>query len=160
MKTTFHLSGKGLAGMIVLATLTTAATAQPAASDYQATTVAVPADAEWKLFSRQIVRALQSDHQGLQEGALRMIIQYGDLVDVKAARFDVIAIYRNSKDNNMRRMAVVALGKMHDRWALGFLRRCADTERCLAVRYTIATVLNDNGLATLVHPTSDSLAHK
>ena len=52
--------------------------------------------AHWTLFSGGLVDALASGHDGAQQGALRMIIFYGDQLDVKASVFDVV---RNGRDS-------------------------------------------------------------
>ena len=51
--------------------------------------------AHWTLFSEGLVDALTSGHDGVQQGALRMIIFYGDHLDVKAAVFDFLRLYRH-----------------------------------------------------------------
>ncbi len=70
-----------------------------------------------------------------------MIIFYGDQLDVKASVFDVVRIYRNHEDDRMRRMAVVALGKMQSQWAIGFLTRSLGFEKTPAVRKTMQAVI-------------------
>ena len=97
--------------------------------------------AHWTLFSGGLVDALASGHDGAQQGALRMIIFYGDQLDVKASVFDVVRIYRNHEDDRMRRMAVVALGKMQSRWAIDFLTRSLGFEKTPAVRKTMQAVI-------------------
>ena len=97
--------------------------------------------AHWTLFSEGLVEALASGHDGVQQGALRMIIFYGDQLDVKASVFDVVRIYRNHEDDRMRRMAVVALGTMQSGWAIDFLTRSLDFEKTPAVRQTMQAVI-------------------
>ncbi len=94
----------------------------------------------WAQFSEQVVKALASDHEGLQEGALRMIIQYGDNLNVKAARNDMKRIYRSSKNQPLRRMAVVAIGSLSDTWAVDYLRISATEETSPVLLKTIAAV--------------------
>lgn len=105
---------------------------------------------QWQAYSRQLTGALASGHDGLQQGALRMIIQYGDdLAFERPAVFDVVRIYRDHANDNLRRMAVVALGQMHDAWALDFLKRSVRFERTPSVRYTILSVLDEHGTLKL-----------
>lgn len=125
---------------LTLFATTTAFAADPAAR-LQAP-AADAAAAQWTAFSENLVHALQSGHDGLQRGALRMIIQHGDRVNVDAAVFDVVRIYRDHDDDNMRRMAVVALGQMDHAWATDFLKRSERFEHSSTIRHTIAAVVN------------------
>lgn len=103
--------------------------------------------AQWQTYAHQLSGALASGHDGLQEGALRMIIQYGDDLSLdRPAVFDVVRIYRNHPDDRMRRMAVVALGRIHDAWALDFLKRSVQFEETPDVRETILSVLDAHGV--------------
>jgi hypothetical protein len=101
-------------------------------------------EAKWEAFSESLVKALASGHLGLQQGALRMIIQYGDYVDVEAALFDVMKVYRDNQDDNMRRMAVVALGKMKSKMAVQYLERAVSFERSPKVKKTMLAVIMEN----------------
>ncbi len=96
---------------------------------------------KWEAFSNNLVKALASNHKGLQQSAMRLIIQYDKQVNVDRAVFDVIRIYRDSEDECMRRMAVVALGKMENAWANDFLKRSVRFERSPVVRSQIRAVL-------------------
>ncbi|GAB5518308.1 MAG: hypothetical protein RhofKO_05590 [Rhodothermales bacterium] len=97
--------------------------------------------AEWSAFSGRLVEALKGDHEGFQQAALQHVIQYRDNVNVDKAAFDIVSIYRNHTDDNMRRMAVVALGAMDNRWAMDYLQRAEGFEKSDAVKATIHAVL-------------------
>lgn len=102
---------------------------------------------QWQKYAGQLSGALASGHDGLQQGALRMIIQYGNYMQFKrAAVFDAVRIYRNHRNDNMRRMAVVAVGEMHDPWAFDFLKRSVPFEKTSRVHHTILSVLNAHGM--------------
>lgn len=103
--------------------------------------------AKWEVFSESLVDALASNHEGLQQAALRMIIQYGDALDVDAALFDIMKIYRSSEDSNMRRMAVVALGSMNNSRAIYFLERAVRFEKTPCVKKTILAVIAENKIS-------------
>ena len=118
-------------------TLVGSATAGPAPS-----TPPAEVEARWAVFSRNIVDALESDHEGLQQGALRMIIQYGTQIDAQEAVFDVVRLYRDHEDENVRRMAVVALGTMQDPWVMDFLERSLNYERSPVIRKQIRAALS------------------
>jgi len=99
---------------------------------------------EWAAFGERIELALESSHTGLQHGALRLVIAYGDNIEMSEdAVFDVMRIYRNGQTERARRMAVVALAEMDSRWAIGFLNRSWRFEKSPLVRQTILAVLHD-----------------
>jgi hypothetical protein len=99
-------------------------------------------EAQWKRFSTNLVVALGSDHAGVQQTAMRYVIQYNDQVDVADAVFDVMKIYRNDADDNRRRMAVVTLGNMNSDWAILFLERSEPFEKSDIVAQTIRAVIS------------------
>ncbi len=99
-------------------------------------------EARWKAFTTQVRLALESDHHGLKQSALRYIIQYGDRLKTNRSDvFEVVRIYRDHENDTMRRMAVVALGQMQDDWAIDFLTRSARFEKTPSVRHTIKAVV-------------------
>jgi hypothetical protein len=100
-------------------------------------------EAQWGHFSKTLVEALHTQHDGLNEAAMRLIIQYGDQLDVNAGVYDVMRIYRDHEDVSMRRMAVVALGQMNNRWAIRFLQRSTQFEKSPNVKKTIKAVVAD-----------------
>ncbi|QXD16634.1 hypothetical protein GQ464_006750 [Rhodocaloribacter litoris] len=97
--------------------------------------------ARWDVFSKRLVEALHTKHDGLREAAMRLIIQYGDRVDVKDAVFDVMRLYRDHDDENLRRMAIVTLGSMKSNWAISFLRLSEEYEKSPALKQTIRAVV-------------------
>lgn len=99
--------------------------------------------AQWDLFSDNLVRALKSDYESIRLSAMQLVIRYGDQVDVDPAVFEVVRLYRDHKNTDVRRMAVVALGKMENRWAMDFLARSEGYEKNPEVRQTIQAVLAD-----------------
>jgi len=97
--------------------------------------------ATWKTFSKNLVHAVRMDHDGVKMAAMQYIIRYNDKLDVDEAAVDVARLYRNHEDDNVRRMAVVALSKMQSAWAMGYLRLSQHYEKTLAVRQTIQAVV-------------------
>jgi hypothetical protein len=107
-----------LAGTVVLASTFSVRTA--VAQEGVPDTLLSPAG--WIEFSDNLVEAITGDNEGAKEGALTQIIRYGDYLSFeRRTTFDVMRIYRDHEDDNMRRLAVVALGKMKDRWGIEFL---------------------------------------
>ncbi len=72
-----------------------------------------------------------------------MVIRFGEKVDVSDAVFDVVNIYRTHEDENMRRMALVTLGKMDSDWAIGFLQRAEQFETSDVLKQTMRAVIKD-----------------
>lgn len=100
---------------------------------------------QWAGYGERVSKALASDHDGLRENALRMIIQYGPMLDLKKpAAMEAIDIYRNHPNDRMRRMAVVALGSINESWSMDFLRRSVEHEKSDEVRHTIAAVVAEH----------------
>lgn len=99
------------------------------------------AEAEWAAFSTNLVHALASDNEGLKASALQMIVRYGDHLDVRAAEFDVVRLFRSHRDERVRRLAAVACTRLKSRWAVGFLRQSESFERSERVRGTIRALL-------------------
>ena len=95
----------------------------------------------WKTFSTNLVHALQMDNDGVRMTAMQYIIRYNDKLDVSVAAIDVARIYRNHEDDNVRRMAVVALSQMQSDWAIGYLRLSKNYEKSETVRQTIEAVV-------------------
>lgn len=99
-------------------------------------------DAQLASLSETLSDALESSHFGLETSALRLLIAYGNQVSFgRAMAIDVVKLYRNHPDDNVRRMAVVALGQMHDSWSMDFLKRSLRFENSEPVKYTIASVV-------------------
>lgn len=86
--------------------------------------------------------ALESTHYGFQTSALRLLIAYGQDVNFdRRTVFDVVRLYRDHEDAQVRRMAVVALGQMDDDWAIDFLQRSLRYEQASPVKHTMAAVV-------------------
>jgi hypothetical protein len=101
----------------------------------------------WEMFSQNLVRALASGNDGVQQAALRMIIQHADFVQVDEALPDIVRIYQTSNDEALRRMAVVTLGKVQSEWAIEYLRRAERFEKSPVLRNQIRAVLAQHKLA-------------
>ena len=99
---------------------------------------------DWKAYSHKLEEALASHHDGLTFSALRMIIQYGDNLDLSSlAVFDVMRIYRDHDNERARRMAVVTLGHMKNDWAMAFLQRSLKFEKSDGVKHTMQAAIVD-----------------
>jgi hypothetical protein len=77
----------------------------------------------WDTVSENLVSALQSDNPGLQQSAMRLIIQYADKLDMDDAVMEMMVIYRFSDDRKMRQLALVTLHKIGSEYAIDFIKR-------------------------------------
>lgn len=100
-------------------------------------------EAEWNRFSDSLVDALKNGEHALQNAAMRLVIEYGEQVDVSKAKFDIVRIYRDGSDMQARRMAIVTLASMNDSWANDFLQRSVRFEQSDTLKRTIRAALAD-----------------
>lgn len=164
MKSKIHASKRfatNIALFALVATLTTGAYANPNGDDItkaktktEALSVLASSEASavdaatWAVFSKNLVHALQMDNDGVKMAAMQYIIRYNDKLDVDVAAVDVARLYRNHKDDNVRRMAAVALSKMQSPWAMGYLRLSAQYEKSETVRQTIKAIVAEHNTAS------------
>ena len=66
-------------------------------------------NADWKKFSAGIRMAINSPNFGVQQAALRMIVKYGNNLDVNASLPDMVRFYRDQDDEQIRRLALLAI---------------------------------------------------
>lgn len=97
---------------------------------------------QWDAFGDRLVEALASHHDGLQNGAMRLALQYPEQVDISPALNDLMRIYRNHSDINVRRLAVVTLGSSGSRLAVNYLRLHVEFEKSDCVKRTMLAVLS------------------
>lgn len=94
-----------------------------------------PSSINTKHFSKSLSIALNSDIQGVRLGALQQYIRYGAVLNVNEGEvFKIVAIYRNSKDTNVRLLALNALNQIQNKWSFDFLERSVRTEKNERVR--------------------------
>ena len=78
---------------------------------------------DWDRLSENLVHAIQSDNPGVQQAAMRLVIQYADKVDVTDAVNDLMYIYRYSDNTKERQLALVTLHKIGNEYAMDFAKR-------------------------------------
>lgn len=130
---------------VALTAGTAAGTARADASPWP-TPDASWSETDWAAFSENLVVALATDNDGLQQSALQMIVRYGDRLDVRDAAFDVIRMFRDHRDPRVRRLAAVACTQLGSGWALGFLRMAEPFERDARVRATLQSIARADAL--------------
>ncbi|MDX1420667.1 MAG: hypothetical protein R3181_11920 [Rubricoccaceae bacterium] len=114
--------------LILLSALVLAVPAQAATPDL----TPPPPDADaaaWAAFGDNLVAALKTDNHGVRCSALQHVVAYGDRVDVRAARFEVVRLFRDHADKRVRLLALAALSTMRDGWVSDFLVRSARFEK-------------------------------
>lgn len=130
-----------VAAVMSFGTFTSAFAALSPVSEFNADAASMVTEERWDAFSDRLVEALASDNTSLQQSALRLVIQYGDKLDVRDGVFDVVRMYRDGSDKQLRRMAVVALVHMDSEWAIDFLKRSAAFEKNETLRRTIVAAV-------------------
>ncbi len=109
---------------------------------------------DWKSFSNNLVEALKSENQGLQTSAMQHVIKYGTQVNVDRAILDIVRLYRNDKDEQVRRMALVTIHATQNQFALDIVKHDLVFENNLKIRMTMLAILNikpDNNTREIVH---------
>lgn len=100
--------------------------------------------ADWDAFSQNLVAALAGENEGLKLSALQMIVRHGEHLDVRDAEFEVVRLFRDHPDRQVRRLAAVACSELKSGWAMGFLRMSEDFEKDDRVRATIHSLVSEN----------------
>jgi len=107
------------------------------------TVLAGEGDTRWDLASRNMVEGLRDGNDGLKQSILQNIIRYGDSLDVNEAIFEIMRIYRNHENEGMRQLALIALHKTNNEWAMTFLQRAIKFEKSPKLRKSMCAILHD-----------------
>ena len=99
-------------------------------------------EVNWEAFSKNLVKALETDNEGLQLSAMGMIVRYADHLDVDDAVFDIIRIYRLHDNHRVRILAMITLHKMQNEWAMYYLRRSMEFETDERVQKQCCRIVN------------------
>ncbi len=104
-------------------------------------------ESAWAQFGANLVVALKMDNDGVRISALHHVARYGERIDVRDAKFEMIRLFRNDKDRRVRLMALNALSKVQDAWVADFLYRSAhfETDPHMASMIYHAAVANERG---------------
>ena len=97
---------------------------------------------DWQAYGENLSMALRSDNLGLQRSALQTLILKGDKVKLTNGIIDVMNVYLTHENDGFRQLAIVAMQKVGDEWAMSYLRGRAHLEQSPAVKKTLLTVLN------------------
>ncbi|HLE57589.1 MAG TPA: hypothetical protein VJB15_10940 [Rhodothermia bacterium] len=105
-------------------------------------------ETDWALFSKALINAVESGNHGAKLGAIQQIAIYGSRLNVNPTVFDIVRVYRNSKVENERILALSALARMRNQWAMDFLSRSVRFETSDRVRRHTIDVVNAYRLGT------------
>jgi len=105
--------------------------------------VAGDVDTKWDKASRNMVEGLKYGNDGLKQSILQNIIRFGDSLDVNEAIFEIMRIYRNHENEGMRQLALIALHKTNNDWAMAFLERAVKFEKSPKLRKSICAILRE-----------------
>ena len=98
---------------------------------------------DWKLVSKNLIKALASDNAGLRQSAMLMIVRHGDKLQVKDAVYDVMHVYRTSDNPCVQKLALATLHKMESKWAMGFLRVDYRFQKSDELKRMVAAILQE-----------------
>ncbi len=97
---------------------------------------------QWEAFNKSLIESVHSDNAGVREGALVQIAHYGDFLEFpELTVFEVMRIYRDNDDTQIKRLAIVALGNMGSKWAIEFLDMLAPYEENETLKKTMESVV-------------------
>ncbi|KAA3618662.1 MAG: hypothetical protein DWQ05_06790 [Calditrichaeota bacterium] len=97
----------------------------------------------WKMYSKNLVKCIKEGNPGVRYAALQRIISYSDKLEVNAAVFDIMRIYRTDKNVHARQLALSALHKMKNDWAIGFLKLHINHEKNMVLKKQIFAMIKD-----------------
>ncbi len=97
----------------------------------------------WKAFSKNLVKGLQSENAGIQMSSMQLVIEHGDNenVDVKGALLEVWHIFRTHNNSRVRQLALTTLTKMRSNLAMAYVKRQVEFETDPAVKKQIQHII-------------------
>jgi len=117
--------------LLVLAVFSSSLFAQ---SDYK--------QVDWERFSTNIEVALSSRNIGLRQSAMQMIVRYNDHLNIDKAAEKVAKEFTSSRNQEMRKLALITLYKIKDDWAVEILKKQSAKERNTAIKETIDSIVS------------------
>ncbi len=99
---------------------------------------------DWDVFSKNLVKSLKSDNQGVKLSAMQQVIAYAESVNVDDAIFDIVEVYRSHPALKVRQLALTTLYKTNNAWAMDFLKRNLEFEKSPVLKAQIYHILNEN----------------
>lgn len=98
----------------------------------------------WNHFSVNLEKALKTPNLGLQQSAMRLVIKYGNKLDVKNALSDVVALYMNHQDEQVRDLALLTIYRMDSQKAMELLDERHDIDYNSVLKEKLDKYLSKN----------------
>lgn len=98
---------------------------------------------DWKSYGENLAQALRSDNIGLQRSALLTIIHRGENIELGKGIYDLVNVYIAHEDERFRQLALVAIHKTKNDWAMNFLKERYHAEKSKKLKKLMAIILND-----------------
>jgi hypothetical protein len=104
------------------------------------------ANTDWDAYSKELMKSLKSPVEGVRLSAMQRIIQYSDSLSVINARYDVMDLFLNEKDQKVRQLALAALSKINNSLDIGRLQLHFKWEKDPVIKMHISFVLLEKGV--------------
>lgn len=98
---------------------------------------------DWKTVGKNLVRAPASGNEGLRLSAMEFFVQHADKLDLDAAVYDVMHVYRTHKNLRVRKLALATLHKMQNKWAMEFLKVDLRFQESEELRRMVAAIVRE-----------------
>jgi hypothetical protein len=95
----------------------------------------------WNIFTKNLVVALKSDHDGLKQAAMIHIIRYKDKLNVSKTIFPLVDIFQKHPNEKFRELATAALHYTDNKWAEDYLRKNYAEEKNPQIKRIIVSCL-------------------
>lgn len=97
----------------------------------------------WKTYGENLSLALRSENLGLQRSALQTIILKGDKIELGSGIVDLMNVYLTHENEGFRQLALVAIHKTQNEWAIQYLKANRAQEKSKKLRRLIALIVSD-----------------
>jgi len=98
---------------------------------------------DWARYSEDIKNGLKSENQGVKFSAMHNLIKYSEYLDVsnKSAAIEVMKEFKRNNNEPLRRLALIALYKMNNEWAMYSLKSQYKFEENASIKNAMAAVI-------------------
>lgn len=98
----------------------------------------------WKTFSKNLVKGLQSENAGIQMSSMQLVIEHAENVDVDDAALEVWNIFRSHENPKVRQLALTTLTKMNNNLAKEYIKRQLEFEKNPEVKKQIQHIVTSD----------------
>jgi hypothetical protein len=100
---------------------------------------------DWQAFSTNLIEAIKSSNDGLKMSAMQQVIRSSDSLDVALARYVVMDVFMNNKDQKVRQLALATLIKIDNPLDVGLLELHYKWEENEKIQGMIKNMLIEKG---------------